>query len=642
MTVPLPRNVILSGQEADAPSAAPLRAGPVEVRFVAGDLRYFRCDGHEVLRRVYAAVRDRNWGTVPAVLSEVKIDAKKDRFRITYTADHREGPIHFRWQAAIEGAPEGTITFSMDGKALTTFARNRIGLCVHHPLEGFAGRPCSIETTGGQVVEGTAPAEVTPHQPFRNLWAVTHEAAPGLRSEVRFEGEVFEMEDHRNWTDASFKTYGTPLDLPFPVEVPAGSVVRQRVTFRLLRRAARLAPAARPKAVPLTLGKEEVPLPRIGLAARRASWNPAPEQLDRLRRLHLSHLRVDADALTGEGPVELQLGIPLEVVLLAGAEVERQLQSAADFVRERKLEAARWIVLDSGSPVTTEATARRARRIVGPGVLIGGTRGNFAELNRNRPPAGRFDGLAFTANPQVHAFDNLTLAENGAAFGDVIRTARSFAGGAPVFVSPVTLRVQFNPAATGAAAPVASGALPPEVDPRQMSLLGAGYTAAAFKHLAEAGAAGVTFYETAGWKGVMESAEGSPQPARFRSIAGSVFPVWHLLADLGEFRDGRVIPSVSGEPLAVEAVALRSGGFTRLIVVNLSAEVQTVAIPSVLAGAASRLRVLDAASAVAAMTEPERQRAPLARAALRNPAPMTLRLDAFALATLDCVTEKGG
>ena len=39
------------------------------------------------------------------------------------------------------------------------------------------------------------------------------------------EGETFETEDQRNWSDASFKTYGTPLHLPFPVEVEEGTRV---------------------------------------------------------------------------------------------------------------------------------------------------------------------------------------------------------------------------------------------------------------------------------------------------------------------------------------------------------------------------------------------------------------------------------
>lgn len=634
----LHRNVLLYGKEAEQPAPIPLRAGPVDMIFVDGDLRYLRYNGLELLRRVYAAVRDRNWGTIPATVSKLKLDAGDDRFKITYVADHIAGPIHFRWQALIEGSDDGTVTYSMDGKALTTFLRNRIGLCVHHPVLGFAGQPCVIETTDGQSLRATTPAAVSPHQPFRSIRAVTHQAAPGVQAELRFEGEVFEMEDHRNWTDASFKTYGTPLDLPFPVEVAGGTVLQQTVRFRLVDRAARPSPS-RPSPARITLDGAPVSLPRIGLSACSSGWNPSPQHLDRLRRLRLSHLRVDATALSPDPPPELALGLPLEISLLASADAETHLTTAAAVARQRNLAVARWLVLDAASPVTTEATAALARKILGAAPLAGGTRGPFADLNRNRPPAGRFDCLAFAASPQVHAADNLTLAENPAAFRDVFATAKSFAAGAPVYISPLTLRVQFNPAATSAAAPVAPGTLPPDVDPRQMSLIAAGYTAAAFKHLAEAAAAGVTFYETAGWKGVMETAEGSPLPAAFPSLPGSVFPVWHLLADLAEFRDGQVLPSRSSHPLQVEALALRVAGFTRLIVVNLSATQQSVEIPGELASLRRHVRLLDAASAEAAMANPEAFRSPLGQATLHAPASRTLLLDAYAMATLDFVTE---
>src|SRR5699024_4989680 len=48
---------------------------------------------------------------------------------------------------------------------------------------------------------------------------------------VAFDGDTFEMEDQRNWTDASFKTYSRPLSLPFPYTVEAGAAVRQAVTI---------------------------------------------------------------------------------------------------------------------------------------------------------------------------------------------------------------------------------------------------------------------------------------------------------------------------------------------------------------------------------------------------------------------------
>ena len=77
-----------------------------------------------------------------------------------------------------------------------------------------------------------------------------HEVTQGVRAELRFAGDLFEMEDQRNWTDGSFKIYGTPLSLPFPVEIRAGDRVRQRVTMSLEGTAAHASekpPARRPR-----------------------------------------------------------------------------------------------------------------------------------------------------------------------------------------------------------------------------------------------------------------------------------------------------------------------------------------------------------------------------------------------------------
>ena len=46
-----------------------------------------------------------------------------------------------------------------------------------------------------------------------------------------FEGDVFETEDQRNWTDASYKTYSTPLSITYPVTIEKGTRIYQRVSL---------------------------------------------------------------------------------------------------------------------------------------------------------------------------------------------------------------------------------------------------------------------------------------------------------------------------------------------------------------------------------------------------------------------------
>jgi hypothetical protein len=55
------------------------------------------------------------------------------------------------------------------------------------------------------------------------------------------------------------------------------------------------------------------------------------------------------------------------------------------------------------------------------------------------------DAVAFPINPQVHAADEDSMVETAEGVRAVIRTARSFAAGRPVVVSPISLRPRFNP-----------------------------------------------------------------------------------------------------------------------------------------------------------------------------------------------------
>src|SRR5438105_1139218 len=77
-------------------------------------------------------------------------------------------------------------------------------------------------------------APQVPLPPFLSLRAIRHAAGEdGRMLEIRFEGDVFELEDQRNWSDGSFKTFCTPLALSFPRQINAGDRICQKVSLRL-------------------------------------------------------------------------------------------------------------------------------------------------------------------------------------------------------------------------------------------------------------------------------------------------------------------------------------------------------------------------------------------------------------------------
>ena len=177
-----------------------------------GFLRRVHSSDAEVIRTIYGAVRDQNWDTIEGRLTIDRLERSDDFFRLEFTVDHESAPISFLWKGTIEGRG-GVLEFRFDGRARSSFLRNRIGLCLLHPIAECAGKDCRVQHSDGTSEESAFPLYISPHQPFKDIAALSWKPSEHLRASVQLEGEIFEMEDQRNWTDASFKTYSTPLEL---------------------------------------------------------------------------------------------------------------------------------------------------------------------------------------------------------------------------------------------------------------------------------------------------------------------------------------------------------------------------------------------------------------------------------------------
>ena len=618
----LPRSVLHYGKDEPLPEQTQLRAGPLSMILEAGDLRYIRVGDHEILRRIYVAIRDHNWDTILPQLSNLQIEQDDDTFRLTYDVTNKGADVDFFWQGTITGDANGTIIFSMNGEARSTFRRNRIGFCVLHPMD-CAGISSRIEKIDGTVEESAFPisiapqylidGEIKPVAPFNNMRAVRYEVASGVEAEVRFEGETFEMEDQRNWTDASYKTYGTPLSEPFPVEVAIGTKISQRITLTLKTQHEPRTETQDTPTQPVALdvsAAEARPLPRIGLGTASHGEPLNAQELERLKRLNLAHLRVDVDltqpdyepALRRATDEAQELGVSLELALFLTDAAAEELRGFAEVIERVKPPIGTYLIFHKTEASTSAQWVDLARRHLSDAKIGAGTNAYFTDLNRGRPPVDVLNLVCYSINPQVHAFDNSSLAETLGAQAVTVESARQFVGGPPIAITPVTLLARFNPNATGPEPEPAPGELPAQVDVRQMSLFGAGWTLGSIKYLSESGAPSVTYYETTGWRGVMETVNGSPLPEKFRSLPGAVFPLYHVLADVGEFAGGEVLVSKSSDPLKVEGISLRKNGKTRTLLANLTPDSQQIRAQNL--AATVRVRLLDETNAQAAMSSP--------------------------------------
>lgn len=577
------RNVLRYGSPTPLPERVPLRAGPLSCAFVEGDLRDIALGGQVILRRIYVAVRDAQWGTVPAALRDLEILRREGSFEITFLAEHRQGEIHFTWHGAFRGDPNGMLILRMEGEALGAFWANRIGFCVLH-AETCAGARCTVEHTDGSVEGGYFPKDISPHQPFFALRAISHEALPGVRLRVSFEGDTFEMEDQRNWSDASFKIYSRPLALPYPYRLEPGERINQTVRVEVCG----VPPQAEAEAGGPTLleifPQCTGPLPALGFGI--TGEPPTGRMRERLGVLRPAHLRIELDLAAEEWAQRLEqaeawgraLGVPLEIAVWIPVPWGEALGKLARAAAGRSLPVRRWLLYEGASSATPQGLAPLARRLlspIAPGAEFAvGTPLHFTELNRARPPLEGAEAVCWSLTPQVHAFDNASLMETLAIQGLIAQNARALYPQARRIVSPVTLQPRSR----------VGGA-----DARQPSLFTVAWTAGSIKYLAEAGVASITYFEALGPRGLMGE--------------GCVFPVYHVLARLAPWQGAEVLPVASSAPLRAVALALRRDGESAALLANLTNAPQEVLLKPV--GHPVRLERLNEVNAEAAIRDPE-------------------------------------
>ena len=561
----------------------PLRAGPLSLAFdrAEGSIRYVFAGSNEVLRGISAPVRDAQWLTIRPQVTALEVDQRDDGFRVSFQACCRSDAVDFEWRGIITGDKEGTLAFDFDGEARREFARNRIGFCVLHPAEA-AGRPLVVEHTDGARDAACFPEAIAPHQPFFDIRMLAHEFAPGCRAEVRLEGDTFEMEDQRNWTDASFKTYCTPLALPRPVTLAAGVRIRQRVTMRLLdARPAEASPftppwkapyevrlavvaakgATQPEAAGARHAHERI-LPALGTLWR---GSPVPQVIAALRLLRLAHLRIDLwlggagwrDDLRDGASAAVLLDAALEVAAFVSDAAQTQLLELRDALGTLSPapRIARWIIFHERQPSTPPGCIAVWREIFATtpyaAPVGGGATDNFTELNRGREIAGVADFTVHACNPQVHVFDNLSIVETLAIQGATVVAARSMSGGHPTVISPITLAPRCTSGTGDSDGDVPADLLPFRVDERLATPFAAAWMLGSLAVLATAGAASLTYFEACGANGLVE-ADGTPRP------------VSRLLELLAPFAGVRVHGIVS-DPTRVAALALEPGDRRMLI-----------------------------------------------------------------------------
>jgi D-apionolactonase len=489
----------------DEPEPRQLTFGSWALELRGDEVADITFDGSPVLRGVKAVIRNQDWETVPS--RAVSLATTETGFDIDLAFAGVGGDFDGRLTATATG---DALDIAIELRALAPFERNRAGLVALIPASA-AGSPLRVGHSDGTTDDTTLPTAISPHQPAFDIdsLAWTHE---GVRVQLALRGETFELEDQRNWSDASFKIYSTPLSLPFPVSLEAGAEVAQGLRLQ----ASRIAPrptAARASIIDLRSAAGT--FPAIGTSA---STGPDPTPPDQIGPTdNPVTILVELDLATANWRLALARavteasGAPLDLRLV----IDDPAAIAAALAELAPLKPIRLGVTDARSHVTTEALWRALQQAAAASQLsaelVGGTRAHFTELNRIRDqlPAD-LPALTFSSTPQMHARERAGLVESILIQRLIAQGAVRIAAGRPVHVGPITLRPRFNAVATTLAPaepPHLAGGygaahLDSATDSRQGSTALSAWTIASAAAFAIPGVASLSFFEACGPRGI--------------------------------------------------------------------------------------------------------------------------------------------
>lgn len=417
--------------------------------------------------------------------------------------------------------------------------------------------------------------------------AITHEVAPGVTATCRMEGDTFEMEDQRAWSDASYKTYVRPLALPWPYRLESGAIDRQAVTLTFGGAAPETAAETGPAEITVGPATGEA-MPRFGVLIAPEEAESALERIDHLRLLAPRFLLFHFDPLAGHGIEALTVfariaeALPdaesgLEFVVPARGDLDRECEEAARQVREAGL---RLDTLTVGPDIDRQSTppgsewpacppladiyAAACRAF--PGVRLGGGMVSyFTELNRKRVPLDGLDFVTHATCPIVHAADDESVMQTLEALPFITRSTRAFIGDTPYRLGPTTIGMRQNPYGSRTMPNPENRRVPMAADdPRARGLFGAAWLTGYAARLEGAGIEAWCGAAFAGPRGVVAK-------------GGKVTPAFHVARGLAEASGAPRLALASSARSRVDGFAYRDeDGHDILWIANLTADTQAL------------------------------------------------------------------
>jgi D-apionolactonase len=414
------------------------------------------------------------------------------------------------------------------------------------------------------------------------------------------------MEDQRNWTDASYKTYVRPLALPWPYTIPKDEAIDQRVMLTVSGSASRIASNEKRYTVVVGQPASGKRMPPLGFGLHPKDLAGVEQNIDVIKEARPSHIVCHYDPRYGHNQNDLKRMAALGPSIGTDLWLEFVIPSVDRFVED--INAAGRAVSELKNPFSTVLVSPapdlkctlpgspwppcppldkcyQAVRNAFPGVKLGGGMFSFfTELNRKRPPLDLLDLVTFTTVAIFHAGDDRSAMEGLESLPYLAKTVRSFIGDKPYHVGPSAIGLRMNPYGE---APMPN---PHNIrqamngmDPRQRGLFAAAWSIGFVARFAKGGASALTVGGGAGEFGITSARMDYPQP--WFDGNGGVYPVYHAIKGLARLRDDQLMEVEILTPDELQAIATKGNSSIELWITNLTDQTKNVElIPKLIGG----------------------------------------------------------
>lgn len=543
------RLIRLFGSTEDTGETKTLNAGPMSLDIDGGKLRNIQWNGVELIRAIDYPIRDENWGTIAVTTQDESLEHTSDSWSYKRRFNSVDG--HLSGELTANGDSAGNLSVDVSFTASSDYQTARTGFTVLHPIKGLAGGDVDVSHSDGSSERTKFPKKIMPSQPVYDITGLTY-SIDGAKAKMVFEGEVFEMEDQRNWTDASYKTYCRPIGWPRPYVIENGETQSQKIVVSFSGDSSQESDSAYSSVIvgdPMDIQEQ---VPEVLLAVEPA-FLPESDVLQVVKNLNVprvsARLESDADCAAVVNAIK-SLGVPFEIEIVARNDPRAAAEQVSNIAQvcidhdmlPEHVTAVPEDYMKSYQPdgdwpegLTPQAALGLCKNAFPNARIGGGVLTNFTEFNRCRPIAEDCDFITHSTTPIVHAADDTSVFQTLEAQPDVYASAQDIAPDAAYRLGLVSIAFRSNPyGPTPLENPKQIRLEMVQADPRQRGLFAASWMVGAMSATVGFNIQSLSLAAPVGPLGVVYRRDDWPQPLFDDEPDRIVYPAYHVLKALAK------------------------------------------------------------------------------------------------------------